>query len=111
MTLEVQFSKVPTNGVNLRVAQAGPIDGPLVILLPGFPESWYCWRKQIPALAAAGYRGWAPDQRGYGDSDKPKRVHDYTLDKLAADIAGLIAAAGRQQAAIVGQDWGGAVAW
>src|SRR5437879_4698652 len=107
----VPFSTIATNGIRLNVAQAGPPDGPLVILLHGFPEFWYGWRKQIPALAAAGYRVWAPDQRGYNFSDKPPDVRDYTLDKLAADVAGLIEAAGRQRAIIVGHDWGGAVAW
>jgi pimeloyl-ACP methyl ester carboxylesterase len=82
-----------------------------VILLHGFPEFWYAWRNQIPALAAAGFRVWAPDQRGYNLSDKPRRVRDYTIDKLAADIVGLIDAAGQQMAAVVGHDWGAAVAW
>ena len=82
-----------------------------MILLHGFPEFWFGWRKQIPALAAAGFRVWAPDQRGYAASDKPPKVRDYTLDKLAGDVAGLITAAGRRRAAIVGHDWGGAVAW
>jgi epoxide hydrolase 4 len=107
----VHFIDVTTNGIRLNVAQAGPADGPLVILLHGFPEFWYGWRKQIPALAAAGFRVWAPDQRGYNNSDKPPRVRDYTLDKLADDVAGLIEAAGRRRAIVVGHDWGGAVAW
>src|SRR4029079_19040477 len=81
MTDEIKFSTAHTNGLHLNVAQAGPTDGPLVILLHGFPEFWYGWRKQFPALVAAGYRVWAPDQRGYATSDKPSRVRDYTLDK------------------------------
>src|SRR5262245_33834080 len=111
MTDDLHFSTIETSGLRLRVAQAGPKSGPLVILLHGFPEGWYGWRKQIPSLAGAGYQVWAPDQRGYGGSDKPPLVRDYTLDKLAGDMAGLIAAAGRQRAVIVGHDWGGAVAW
>jgi pimeloyl-ACP methyl ester carboxylesterase len=108
---DVHFATVVTSGLRLRVAQAGPSSGPLVILLHGFPEFWYGWRKQIPALADAGFHVWSPDQRGYAASDKPPQVADYTLDKLAGDVAGLIAAAGRQRAAVVGHDWGGAVAW
>lgn len=107
----ISFASVPTNGLRLNVAQAGPEAGPLVILLHGFPEFWYGWRKHIPALAMAGYRVWAPDQRGYNLSDKPPRVRDYRLDLLAGDVAGLIEAAGRRRAVIVGHDWGGAVAW
>jgi len=107
----VTFARVPTNGIHLNVAQAGPADGPLLLLLHGFPEFWYGWRKQIPALATAGFRVWAPDQRGYNTSDKPPRVRDYTLDKLADDVAGLIEAAGCRRAIVVGHDWGGAAAW
>jgi pimeloyl-ACP methyl ester carboxylesterase len=99
------------NGVNLHVVQAGPADGPLVILLHGFPEFWAGWRKQIGALAAAGFCVWAPDQRGYNRSDKPAGLDAYQLDALAADVVGLIDAAGRNQAHIVGHDWGAAVTW
>ena len=102
---------VDTNGVRLHVRVAGPEDGPLVLLLHGFPEGSYGWRHQVPYLAAAGYRVWAPDQRGYGASDKPERIAAYGLDVLAADVTGLIDAAGRRQAVLVGHDWGGAVAW
>lgn len=106
-----QFARVATNGIELNVAKAGPQDGPLVILLHGFPEFWYGWQKHIPALAAAGFHVWAPDQRGYNTSEKPPRVRDYTLDSLAADVVGLIDAAGRQRAMLVGHDWGAAVGW
>jgi pimeloyl-ACP methyl ester carboxylesterase len=100
-----------TNNIHLHVVQDGPPDGPLLILLHGFPEFWYGWRRQIPLLASAGYRVWAPDQRGYNLSDKPRGIAAYSLDQLAADVVGLIDAAGEQQAFLVGHDWGGAVAW
>jgi pimeloyl-ACP methyl ester carboxylesterase len=108
---DIEFAPVGTNGISLNVAQAGPENGPLVILLHGFPEFWYGWKKHIPALAAAGFRVWAPDQRGYNTSDKPPNVRDYSLDTLAADVIGLIDAAGRERAVLVGHDWGAAVAW
>jgi pimeloyl-ACP methyl ester carboxylesterase len=97
------------NGVRLHYVEAG--DGPLVVLLHGFPEFWYSWRRQIAALAAAGYRVLAVDQRGYNESDKPRGVGSYRLDLLTADVAGLIAHAGLQKAHVVGHDWGGAIAW
>lgn len=103
---------LPINGVDLHVIQAGPEDGPLVILLHGFPEFWYGWRRQIPALVEAGYRVWAPDQRGYNRSGKPQGIDAYRLDLLAQDVVGLIDAAGVEQAhAVIGHDWGAAVAW
>jgi pimeloyl-ACP methyl ester carboxylesterase len=107
----VEFAHVDTGEAKLHVAQAGPADGPLMLLLHGFPEFWGGWQKHIGQLADAGFRVWAPDQRGYNRSDKPPRVRDYTLDRLAADTIGLIDAAGQQQAILVGHDWGGAVAW
>ncbi|MXX81300.1 MAG: alpha/beta hydrolase [Chloroflexi bacterium] len=102
-------------GVNLHYAEARP-DGdlehaPLAILLHGFPEFWWSWRLQLPALAAAGYRAIAPDLRGYNLSDAPSRVEDYELDLLTEDVQRLIAHMGRERAVIVGHDWGGAVAW
>jgi epoxide hydrolase 4 len=108
---DLQFVRIATSGISLHVAQAGPDSGPLAILLHGFPEFWYGWKKHIPALAAAGFRVWAPDQRGYNTSDKPRSVRDYSLDTLAADVVGLIDAAGRERAILVGHDWGAAVAW
>lgn len=109
--MAIDFARVPTNGVHLNVAQAGPADGPLLIFLHGFPEFWYGWRRQIEHFAGLGYRVWAPDQRGYNLSDKPDGVRAYTLDTLAADVVGLIDAAGCAQAGIVGHDWGSAVTW
>jgi pimeloyl-ACP methyl ester carboxylesterase len=89
------------------VAEAGT--GPLVILLHGFPEFWWSWRHQLPALAAAGRRAVAVDLRGYGDSDKPPRGYD--LWTLSGDVAGLVRALGERQADLVGQDWGGILGW
>lgn len=108
---EVNFRFVKTNGIQLHVAVAGPDDGELLVLLHGFPEFSYGFHHQIAALAAAGYRVVAPDQRGYYLSDKPGHIEDYTIDKLRDDIAGLIEAFGETSAYLVGHDWGGAVAW
>ncbi len=102
---------IETNGIKLHVVFAGPQDGQPVILLHGFPEFWYGWKEQIPALAAAGYRVIVPDQRGYNLSDKPKGVKSYRMDALAGDILGLIDALGHEKVNLVGHDWGGAVAW
>jgi len=106
-----QERSIETNGVCLHTVFAGPEDGPLLILLHGFPELWYGWRKQIAPLSRAGYRVAVPDQRGYNLSDKPRSVRSYMLDQLAADVVGLIDAAGCERAFIVGHDWGAAVAW
>ncbi|MCC7446811.1 MAG: alpha/beta hydrolase [Anaerolineae bacterium] len=100
-----------TNGINLHVIEDGPPDGPLVILLHGFPEFWYGWRQQIPALVEAGYHVLAPDQRGYNVSNKPKGIGAYNLDLLAQDVVGLIDAQGRDKAFVVGHDWGALVTW
>jgi epoxide hydrolase 4 len=102
---------VHTNGVRLHTVQAGDRDAPLVILLHGFPEFWYAWKHQITALAAAGFRVWAPDQRGYGESTKPRGIAAYAIDELVSDVVGMIDASGNQTAHVVGHDWGGAVAW
>src|SRR4051812_15057274 len=96
-----------TNGIMLHAVAAGPCDGVLVILLHGFPEFWYGWRRQIEPLASAGFRVLVPDQRGYNTSSKPDGRHAYTLDVLAEDVLGLASALGRFRFAIVGHDWGG----
>jgi len=111
MEYALEHHYVHTNGVRLHVVQCGPPDGPLVVLLHGFPEFWYSWRAQLPVLAAAGYRVWVPDQRGYTSSDKPAGIQAYTLPILGADILGLLDAAGRPQAHLIGHDWGGIVTW
>lgn len=95
--------------VRLHYVEAG--SGPLVVLLHGFPEFWYSWRYQIPALAAAGFRAVAPDMRGYNRSDKPRGVRAYNGAALTGDVAKLIRACGAERAVVVGHDWGAAVAW
>ena len=97
------------NGVRLHFVEQG--EGPLVVLLHGFPEFWYSWRHQIPALAEAGFRVIAPDQRGYNTSEKPSGVRSYRIEHLVDDVAALIQHAGESRAVVVGHDWGGAVAW
>ena len=99
------------NGVNLHCVENGPPDGPPVLLLHGFPESWHCYRNQLRALGAAGFRAIAPDLRGYNLSDKPSGVRSYHLDQLSADVAALVQALGYQRVTLVGHDWGGLVAW
>jgi pimeloyl-ACP methyl ester carboxylesterase len=108
---EIAHRSIDVNGIRLHVAEAGPEDGPLVLLLHGFPEFWYGWKAQIDALAAQGYRVVAPDQRGYNLSDKPEPLKAYAVHELARDAAALITALDREQAYIVGHDWGGIVAW
>jgi pimeloyl-ACP methyl ester carboxylesterase len=107
----LEHHQISTNGIRLHVVQTGPVTGPLVLLLHGFPEFWYGWRHQLPALAAAGYRVWAPDLRGYNESEKPQGIAAYRLEVLAADIIGLMDAAGQEQACLVGHDWGGVITW
>ena len=102
---------VETNGVRLRVVEAGERGAPVVVLAHGFPELAYSWRHQIPALADAGYHVLAPDQRGYGGSSKPDAIEDYNIVALCGDIAGLLDDAGADRAVIVGHDWGAMVAW
>ena len=98
-------------GVRLHVVEAGPEDGPLVVLLHGFPEFWYGWRRQIGPLARAGWRVWAPDQRGYNLSAAPPDVAAYDLDRLADDVLALLDAGGAERAPVVGHDWGAVVGW
>lgn len=108
---EIEHRTVQANGVALHVALAGPKDGPLVILLHGFPEFWFEWRELIGPLAEAGFRVAAPDQRGYNTSEKPKGVAAYRLDTLSDDIFALATALGHERFQLVGHDWGAAVAW
>jgi pimeloyl-ACP methyl ester carboxylesterase len=103
--------RIAAKGITLQAMAAGPADAPLLILLHGFPEFWYGWRRQIGSLAAAGLRVIAPDQRGYNLSDKPRETAAYRLDILARDVIGLADALGRERFAVVGHDWGATVAW
>ncbi len=106
----VEFQYVNANGLKHRVATAG--EGPLVLFVHGFPESWYSWRHQIEAFANAGFTAAAPDVRGYGGTDKPYDVEAYTMAKHTADMAGIAAAlAPDLPAIIVGHDWGAPIAW
>jgi pimeloyl-ACP methyl ester carboxylesterase len=105
----VSFRMVETNGITLRVAEMG--EGPLVVLVHGWPESWYSWRHQIPVIAAAGYKVIAPDMRGFGGSDKPPNVDDYDVKDLSGDIVGLLDAYGAEKAIIIGHDWGSIATW
>lgn len=107
----VEHLTIQANGLSFYCAAAGPVDGPLVLLLHGFPEFSYGWRNQIGPLAAAGLRVVVPDQRGYGLSDKPSGVAAYDIDVLARDVVALADAFGAQTFSVVGHDWGGIVAW
>jgi len=110
-TVPLEHDRVSVGEVTLHVVCAGPKEGTPVILLHGFPEFWYGWRHQIPALALAGYRVIVPDQRGYNTSDKPDDVRAYRVDALADDVLGLMDVYGLERACVVGHDWGAAVAW
>lgn len=103
--------RIALGDITLHVVEAGPENGPLLILLHGFPEFWWGWRNQIGPLAAAGFRVVVPDQRGYNLSDKPEAVSAYTLSRLGADILALADSYGRAQFRLAGHDWGGIVAF
>ena len=102
---------IAANGLQFHALAAGPAGGPLLVLLHGFPETSHGWSRTIPALAAAGFRVLAPDQRGIGLTSKPEGTAAYRIDLLAADIVAIIKALGHERAQVVGHDWGGAVAW
>ena len=107
--MHLQLGFVTANGVRFHYAEAGR--GPLVLLLHGFPEFWYGWRRQIPALARAGFRVVAPDLRGYNLTERPAGVAQYRLPVLVADVVRLVNALGETRARLVGHDWGGVLAW
>jgi epoxide hydrolase 4 len=111
MGSETESIFLNVNGIRLHTLQAGPKDGPLLVLLHGFPEFSYGWRHQIDFFAAKGWRVVAPDQRGYNLSDKPKGVGSYAIGEMVEDTVGLIDVYGREKAWLVGHDWGAAVAW
>jgi pimeloyl-ACP methyl ester carboxylesterase len=106
---DLKSGHVKTNGQSLKYVEAG--HGPLVLLLHGFPECWYSWRHQLPALAEAGYRAVALDLRGYGGSSKHSSVADYAITELVADCSGVVEALGDSTAVVVGHDWGAPIAW
>jgi pimeloyl-ACP methyl ester carboxylesterase len=106
---EISHRFVETNRVKLHIAEAG--SGPLVLMAHGWPESWYSWRHQLPALADAGYHAVAPDQRGYGQSDRPEAVEEYDVFRLVGDLVGLVQAFGKESAVLVGHDWGAILTW
>jgi pimeloyl-ACP methyl ester carboxylesterase len=109
MTTEATHRTVEANGIRMHLAEAG--EGPLVLLCHGFPESWYSWRHQLPVLAEAGFHAVAPDMRGYGRTDRPEAIDQYTLFHMIGDMVGLLDVLGAAQAVIVGHDWGAPVAW
>jgi pimeloyl-ACP methyl ester carboxylesterase len=106
---EIKHRFVETNGIRMHIAESGA--GPLVLLCHGFPESWYSWRHQLAALAEAGFHAVAPDMRGYGQTDHPEAIDQYTLFHLVGDMVGVLDALGDGTAAIAGHDWGAPVAW
>lgn len=106
---EFTHRQIDSNGISMHVAEAGA--GPPVLFSHGFPELWYSWRHQMRALAAAGYRAIAPDQRGFGGTSAPEPVTAYTIHHLVGDLTGLLDALGIERAVVVGHDWGGSVAW
>jgi pimeloyl-ACP methyl ester carboxylesterase len=105
----VNQRRVATNGIELNIAEAG--SGSLVLLLHGFPESWYSWRHQFATLAEAGFHVVAPDMRGYGKSDAPEAIDAYNQVEVVNDIIGLIPALGHETAVVIGHDWGAPTAW
>ncbi|MFN2616511.1 MAG: alpha/beta fold hydrolase [Thermoleophilaceae bacterium] len=107
--MEPAHRQVPVNGVELHVAELG--DGPPVVLCHGFPELWYSWRHQLPALAEGGYRVLAPDMRGYGGSSVPSEVESYDVLTLCGDLIGLLDDLDEEKAVFVGHDWGASVVW
>jgi pimeloyl-ACP methyl ester carboxylesterase len=106
---ELKNRFIETNGIRMHIAECGT--GPLVVLCHGFPESWYSWRHQLQALAEAGFHVAAPDMRGYGQTDRPEAIEQYTLLHLVGDVVGLLDALSADKAVIAGHDWGAPVAW
>ncbi len=106
---ELRHHFVQTNGIRMHVHEAGT--GYPVVLCHGFPEIWYSWRHQLTALSAAGFRVIAPDQRGYGETDRPEPIEAYSMRHLVGDLTGMLDQLGINRCAIVGHDWGGIVAW
>ncbi|EFJ13514.1 hypothetical protein SELMODRAFT_181715 [Selaginella moellendorffii] len=108
---EISHRFVETNGIKMHIAEAGSPGNPVVLLLHGFPELWYSWRHQMPALAAAGYRVVAPDLRGFGQTDAPHGMEKYTSLHIVGDLVGLLDALGEEKVFVAGHDWGAIIAW
>lgn len=106
---KIQHTIVATNGINMHVASIGT--GPAILFLHGFPELWYSWRHQLLSLSSLGYRCIAPDLRGYGDTDAPPSLTDYTVFHIVGDLVGLLDSLGLDQVFLVGHDWGALIAW
>src|SRR5437879_11330883 len=106
---EITHRFVETNGIRMHIAEQG--EGPLVVLLHGFPESWYSWRHQLSALAEAGFHAVAPDQRGYGQTDRANAIDAYTIFHMVGDVIGPLDALEQSVAVVIGHDWGAPVAW
>jgi len=106
----ITHRSVQANGLRFHVAECGAGDR-LALCLHGFPECWFSWRQQLPLLARLGYRAWAPDLRGYGDSDRPPAMRDYAIENLMDDVAGLIDAAQPRETILLAHDWGAIIAW
>src|SRR5262245_26477567 len=107
--MELKHHKLAVNGIQMHVVEQGA--GPLVLMCHGWPELWYSWRHQLPAIAKAGFRAVAPDMRGFGETDAPADVNDYTIMHTVGDMVNLVAALGEQRAIIIGHDWGAPIAW
>jgi len=107
--IEITHRTVATNNIRIHLAEAG--QGPTVLMIHGFPESWYSWREQLPVLAEQGYHAVAMDVRGYGRSSKPTRVQDYRMLKNVADVVGVVQAINNGKVTVVGHDWGAPIAW
>ncbi|CAK7348337.1 unnamed protein product [Dovyalis caffra] len=106
---KIEHTTVATNGINMHVASIG--EGPVILFIHGFPELWYSWRHQLLSLSSLGYRCIAPDLRGYGDTDAPASVSEYTGLHLVGDLIGLLDTLGIEQVFLVGHDWGAIIAW
>ncbi len=106
----IRERKVQANGLRFHVLETGSGDR-LALCLHGFPELGFSWRHQLPVLAELGFRAWAPDLRGYGGTDRPQGLHEYAIEKLMDDVAGLIDASGAKETVLLAHDWGGAIAW
>jgi pimeloyl-ACP methyl ester carboxylesterase len=108
---ELTHRTVDAGGARIHLAEAGPQDGPVALMVHGFPESWYSWRHQLPALAQAGYHAVAIDVRGYGRSSKPTAVADYRMVNKVADVVGVTLALGSDDVTLIGHDWGAPIVW